>query len=507
MTKLLRTLSLILIILMLFTIVACNTTDDPIDPDGGNMGDNGGSGVTDGGNTGDNGGSGGNTDVDIKLPDMEIPEGYNVLSSKELTLPVSKGGELTGHKARLAAIKKAENGLNALYLDILSNENTILTTKVWYGYYQLYLGENGMFTLLSLSANSQTQLANINYTYYDISYGQDDSIQINKYLAGTRSSLSFNHTRPKEANPDSGTYDFLIVKFQAIFEEGPTAHLLADCFFDPSAPKLYSDAEKQPVPDFKSSEIREKYSFENILKLCNSSVTSGNTGDNGGSGGNTDVGATLPDMEIPEGYTVLSSKELTLPVTQKEQTTDHKARIAAIKTENGENALYLDVISNENTILTTKVLNGYYQLFVADNGVLFLVKLSVTDSQFGKQARLEYGYYEISDYDWEKLETTPNENPKFKHLYSSPISWQSFYFDSPMQLDNARGKCESLCANLRNELKQISSYYMLADNISDTTAPKLYTQDDKIPAPDATNASEMFKYQFDSFVELARKTS
>lgn len=254
MTKLLRTLSLILIILMLFTSVACT----PIDHDNGN--------------NGDNGGSGGNTDVDIKLPDMEIPEGYTVLSSKELTLPVTHKEQTTDHKARIAAIKH-ENGENALYLDVISKDNTVLLTKVWYGYYQLYISDTGLLSALNISASSALSGSISFYSYHISDFkisstGSTEQYDAPKLIPSTGSNggnQKFNLENAMQIDLCKGNCEILLNKLRSEIKDNTSLFMIADCYLAPSDPKLYSPADKTPVPT--QQEIAAKYDFNYLLTL------------------------------------------------------------------------------------------------------------------------------------------------------------------------------------------------------------------------------------------------
>lgn len=234
---------------------------------------------------------------------------------------------------------------------------------------------------------------------------------------------------------------------------------------------------------------------------------SGDTNNGDDSGNNENV--TPPDMQIPEGYTVLSSKDLTLQITYKDNPPAHKARIAALKNEAGEQALYLDVISKDNEIILTKVFQGFYQLFVCDEDRTFsIVQLSIKSTDGGDRATIMCGRHEISDQVISSTGISTNETPKFQSMtsYGAIYRTASFYFASPSDRDYARNYVEMVSRDISNEFKQIASkYYMLADNFSDPSSPKLYTQDDKVPVPDITQAPIRFKYEFDSIFNMCRE--
>ena len=45
-------------------------------------------------------------------------------------------------------------------------------------------------------------------------------------------------------------------------DEGHEVYLIADNYLDPTEPKVYSDKQKMPVPDFEDKSIVEKYELE-----------------------------------------------------------------------------------------------------------------------------------------------------------------------------------------------------------------------------------------------------
>ena len=69
----------------------------------------------------------------------------------------------------------------------------------------------------------------------------------------------------------------------------------------------------------------------------------------------------------------------------------------------------------------------------------------------------------------------------------------------------SKDKCESLCFNLQNALKNLStSYCTIADNLLSPDEPKLYMVNDKAPTPDINNLEIRNKYTYDYFIEFAK---
>ena len=113
---------------------------------------------------------------------------------------------------------------------------------------------------------------------------------------------------------------------------------------------------------------------------------------------NTDppvVDGSMPEMQIADGFTVLTTENLSILVTEDHSKKMHVARVAALKNENGEHALYFDVLANDNKILSSVTWKGYYQLFVNNDGLLILMRISVSPTT--QRGTALYQLYEVSD--------------------------------------------------------------------------------------------------------------
>ena len=67
----------------------------------------------------------------------------------------------------------------------------------------------------------------------------------------------------------------------------------------------------------------------------------------------TSTNHTIPAMAIENGYSVVASETLSIPVIKSKVKTNHTARVAALRNDRGDNALYFDVLSADNKILSS----------------------------------------------------------------------------------------------------------------------------------------------------------
>lgn len=216
-----------------------------------------------------------NTDppvVDGSMPEMQIADGFRVLSTENLSILVTEDHSKKMHVARVAALKN-ENGEQALYFDALSNDNKILSSIMWRGYYQLFVNNDGLLILMRISVSPTTQRGTAIYQLYEVSdskiSGYDvvelETPQINA-VAGKGKTLNFTMGSPAA----TAMYDGLFSDFTYTFrdelikeaDKGHEVYLIADNYLNPTEPKVYSNKQKMPVPDFEDKSIVEKYEWE-----------------------------------------------------------------------------------------------------------------------------------------------------------------------------------------------------------------------------------------------------
>lgn len=211
------------------------------------------------------------TDMSQRTSEMMIEDGYSIVASTTFTIPVTQDKVKTEHTARLAALKK-DNGENALYLDVLSEDNTVLDSITWKGFYQLFIKSNGALILMRLSVSPMTQRGTAVCQLFEVSDSKISGYDVIKLespkinlVAGEGESLTF--TVGSEAAVAMYKYHYLnfVSGFQYELEgevkAGREVYMLAECYLEPSTPTVYSDLAKMPFPDFEDKEIVEKYTF------------------------------------------------------------------------------------------------------------------------------------------------------------------------------------------------------------------------------------------------------
>ena len=221
-----------------------------------------------------------NTDppiTDGSMPDMQIADGFSVISTENLSILVTEDYSKKAHVARAAALKN-ENGEQALYFDVLSDENKILTSITWKGYYQLFVNNDGLLILMRISVSPTTQRGTALYQLFEVSdrkaSGYDvielEAPQINA-VAGEGKTINFTVGTPAA----TAMYEGLFLDFTYAFrdelmnqsDEGHDVYLIADNYLNPTEPKVYSDKQKMPVPNFEDKSIVEKYELEYAIRL------------------------------------------------------------------------------------------------------------------------------------------------------------------------------------------------------------------------------------------------
>lgn len=215
--------------------------------------------------------------VDGSMPEMQIADGFTVLTTENLSILVTEDHSKKMHVARVAALKN-ENGEHALYFDVLTNDNKILSSVTWKGYYQLFVNNDGLLILLRISVSPITQRGTALYQLYEVSdskiSGYDvvelETPQINA-VAGEGKTINFTVGSPAA----TAMYEGLFLDFTYTFrdelkkeaDKGHEVYLIADNYLNPAEPKVYSDKQKMPVPNFEDKSIVEKYEWEYAIGL------------------------------------------------------------------------------------------------------------------------------------------------------------------------------------------------------------------------------------------------
>lgn len=205
----------------------------------------------------------------------------------------------------------------------------------------------------------------------------------------------------------------------------------------------------------------------------------------------------IPEMEIESGYTVAETANFNILVTEDKVKTSRTARVAALQNESGENALYLDVLTEDGKVMTSITWKGYYQMFVREDGRIVLMRLwmsPVTQRCWGI-----YQFFDVSDriysYDIIDLETpeinalgekgkqinfavgSPREDARFEMLFDDFLQTYQAEFDE----DTLDGK----------------SIYLIADSYLNPDKPVVYSDTDKVEFPNLEDKEIADKYTWE----------
>lgn len=205
----------------------------------------------------------------------------------------------------------------------------------------------------------------------------------------------------------------------------------------------------------------------------------------------------IPEMAIESGYTVTETANFNILVTEDKVKTSRTARVAALQNESGENALYLDVLTEDGQVMTSITWKGYYQMFVREDGLIVLMRLwmsPVTQRFWGI-----YQFFDVSDriysYDIIDLETpeinalgekgkqinfavgSPREDARFEMLFDDFLQTYQAEFDE----DTLDGK----------------SIYLIADSYLNPDKPVVYSDTDKVEFPNLEDKEIADKYTWE----------
>ena len=209
---------------------------------------------------------------DSLTPEMAIESGYVVTETTNINILVTEDKVKTSHTARVAALQN-ENGENALYLDVLTEDGQVMTSITWKGYYQMFVREDGLIVLMRLWMSPVTQRCTGIYQFFDVSdsklSGYDvvelEIPEINA-VPGEGKTINFAVRSPSEAARYELTFTDFIYSYQAEFDEdtldGKSIYLIADSYLNPDKPVVYSDTDKVEFPNLEDKEIADKYTWE-----------------------------------------------------------------------------------------------------------------------------------------------------------------------------------------------------------------------------------------------------
>lgn len=228
-----------------------------------------------------NGGDDSTTDPsdnnDQASSEMAIEEGYTVIATETLTIPVTVDKVKINHTARVAALRNTK-GQNALYFDVLSADNKVLTSITWKGCYQLFLNSEGVLILMRTSISPTNKNGTALYQLFEVSdtkYSNYDVIELEtpqvNSVPGEGESVNINVSSDAAiANCEAffeNMMDGFQYKLKGEVKAGREVYMIAECYLNPETPTVYSDKTKTPFPNFEEKEIVDKYTLSYAASL------------------------------------------------------------------------------------------------------------------------------------------------------------------------------------------------------------------------------------------------
>ena len=206
----------------------------------------------------------------------------------------------------------------------------------------------------------------------------------------------------------------------------------------------------------------------------------------------------IPDMAIESGYVVTETTNISILVTEDKVKTSRTARVAALQNESGENALYLDVLTEDGQVMTSITWKGYYQLFVRDDGLIVLMRLwmsPVTQRctgiyQFFDVSDRKYSYHDVIELEVPEINAVPEEGKQIGFAVGSPREDARFemLFDDFLQTYQSEFDEDTLDGK---------NIYLIADSYLNPDKPVVYSDADKVEFPNLEDKEIADKYTWE----------
>lgn len=238
----------------------------------------------------------------------------------------------------------------------------------------------------------------------------------------------------------------------------------------------------------------------------------------------TDAQTTLPEetsisvpnaepMKLDEGYSVTSEKAFKITGTEKKQKITLIARVATLKNESGEHALYLDILNDDGTVRDFKRWKGRCQLHINHKGVLYVFRINI-QSDLKTNGLAHVLQYNISDIDSSSNNSEPLEMAKIVMLYGMPN--QKFALNNNTAIASSERllsiffhRYDDVLLSAANENKDYEGgkefIYLIADTYSDAEKDMTYSPDSKTPRIDLTIREVKAKFTIEYILELFSK--
>ena len=238
----------------------------------------------------------------------------------------------------------------------------------------------------------------------------------------------------------------------------------------------------------------------------------------------TDAQTTLPEetsisvpnaepMKLDEGYSVTSEKAFKITGTEKKQKITLIARVATLKNESGERALYFDILNDDGTVRDFQRWLGRGQIHINHEGTIYVFRIDI-------KSDLTDGFAYVKAYSISDIKTRDNNLEVFEKAeivdVQMSIPNQKFALNnnaaigsSARPLSDFFHKYNNILLSAANENKDYEGgkefIYLIADSYSDAEKDVTYSPESKTPRIDLMINEVKDKFTVDHIIRLFSK--
>ena len=192
-----------------------------------------------------------------------------------------------------------------------------------------------------------------------------------------------------------------------------------------------------------------------------------------------------------EGYTVISHISFDVNITENGSNEKSKARIALLKDQNGNSAMYLDVLDAYGKIKCSKQWDGFGQIFFDTNDANSFIVFRVNAKE-NERGQIACEYYTITDIKYTMgVGTYTEEKLDSVRILNDPrLDKAGFYFNMTEPQSLLRYRMDFI--NFFDQFEEIlykttkneKEYCLIADNFLNNSEGSLFSPDVREPLPD-----------------------
>jgi hypothetical protein len=219
-------------------------------------------------------------------------------------------------------------------------------------------------------------------------------------------------------------------------------------------------------------------------------------------------------MRIEEGYVVTSEQTFNMIGEEKKQEITVTARVATLKGENGDHALYFDILNEYGAIDDFKIWKGRCQLHINNEGELYLFRINTKNVLTSGSA--EASIYSVSDIVADQSGSEILDRAKIVKVPSSYDASLNFSLDRSAAIalykshfieffDKYDHLLTVAAEELTEEEKGKGYVYLIADSYSDAEKDVTYSPESKTPRIDLMINEVKDKFTVDHIIRLFSK--